>query len=89
MEMVEDVEECVLGGRTDKLVDVIDHEDINPHVIGHEIRDLVLLDRTHVLGLELIARHVKDNKVREGIVDGYADRLSEMGLAQARASEYE
>ena len=70
-------------------MDVVDHKDIYPHIIGHEVRQFILMDGVHVLGLELVASHVKDDKVRISVVDGDTDRLCEMGFAQAGSSEHE
>ena len=58
MEVVENIEEGILRGRSDELMDVIHNEDINPHVISHEIRELVLVYGVHVLGLELISSDI-------------------------------
>lgn len=70
-------------------MDIVDNQDIDPHIIGHEIRQFVLMDGVHVLGLELVASHVKDNKIRVSVVDGDTDRLREVGFAQAGTSENE
>ena len=90
MKMIEYVEERVLRGRAVQFLDVIHYEDIDPHVEGHEVSQLVLYtDRIDVLGPELVAGDIEDNKIRVGFVDGDTDRLREMGLAKSRATEDE
>ena len=85
--MIEYVEERVLRGRAVQFLDVIHYEDIDPHVEGHEVSQLVLYtDRIDVLGPELVAGDIEDNKIRVGFVDGDTDRLCEMGLAKSLAT---
>lgn len=90
MEMVEDIEEGVLRGRTNHVLDVIDDEDIYLHVEGEEIRELIAnRDGIHVLSLELVSGHIENRQVRILVLYRYSDRLCDMGLAEARTSEEE
>ena len=88
--MVEYVEEGILRGRADELLDVIHDEDIDPHVESHEVRQLVLyVHGIDVLSLELIAGHIEDDHVRIGFVHCDADCLCQMGLSKSGTSEDE
>ena len=46
-------------------------------------------DGVHVLRLEFVARHIKYHEFGELLLDGDADSLREMGLAEARSAEDE
>ena len=90
VEVIEYVEERVLGGRPDEFLDVIHDKHVDPHVESHEIGKLVLdVHGIDVLRPEFVAGHIEDDKIRVGLVDGNADRLGQMGLPQAGASENE
>ena len=84
VDRVERVEELLLGPLLvgDEL-DVVDEEEVDPPVAGPELVDLALLDRGDELVGELLARRVDDALARELGDDLVADRVHQVGLAEA------
>ena len=87
VDRVERVEELFLGPFLvrDEL-DVVDQQQVDPAVAGPEVVDLALLDRRDELVGELLAGRVHDALARELADDRVADRVHQVGLAQADAA---
>ena len=90
VDRVERVEELLLGPLLvgDEL-DVVDEEQVDPAVAGPELVDLALLDRGDELVRELLGRRVDDALARELGDDLVADRVHQVGLAEAHAAVQE
>ena len=90
VDRVERVEELFLGPLLvgDEL-DVVDEEEVDPPVAGTELVDLALLDRGDELVGELLARRVDDPLARELGDDLVADRVHQVGLAEAHPAVQE
>ena len=90
VQVVEDIEEGVLGSGALEVLDIVHDEDVYLLVESQEIGELVAdVHGIHVLGLELVSVYVKHYEVRELVMYGDADRLCKMGLAEAGAAENE
>ena len=91
MEIVENLEEGVLRALLlGELVNVVDDEHVYRLIIPQEIHEIVVqADRVHKLGLETVGTDVEDYLVGVFLLDGDADGLGEMGLAETGASIYE
>ena len=88
--MIEYVEEGILSGRPYELLYVVHDKDIYPHVVSHEIVQLILhCHRIDILSLEFVARHIEHHQVREALMDFQAYCLSEVGLSESGTSENE
>ena len=80
--MVEDVEEGVLRPLADEILDVVDDEDVDLHIVRQEIGELVAdVYSVHILGLELVAGDIEDHQLRELLLDRDAYGLGDMGLS--------
>ena len=90
VDRVEGVEELLLRPLLvgDEL-DVVDEEEVDPPVAGAEVVDLALLDRGDELVGELLGRGVDDALARELGDDLVADRVHQVGLAEAHAAVQE
>ena len=89
VKVVEDIEEGILGALSHQILDVIHNQDVHPHVIGHEVHQPVAFTGFHILGLELVPRHVQDNEFREFLLDLDAGCLGDVRLAEAGTAENE
>ena len=90
MQVVEHVEEGILAPLSHEVLDIVDDEDVHPHVVRKEIREFVVdVDGIHVLGLELIPGNIENDEVGEFLLDGDTDGLGEMSLAKTRSAEDE
>ncbi len=90
VDRVERVEELFLGPFLvrDEL-DVVDEQQVDPAIAGAELVDLALLDRGDELVGELLAGRVDDALARELGDDLVADRVHQVGLAEADAAVQE
>lgn len=89
-EVVEDVEECVLGFRfADELLYVVDDEHVDALVEVDEVVGLLGLDGIGVLQQEDVGGDVDDAFFGVALFDGYAYRVGEMGFAYGRRAEDE
>ena len=70
-------------------LDVVDQEEVDPAVAGPELVDLALLDRGDELVRELLARRVDDALARELRDHLVADRVHQVGLAEAHPAVQE
>ena len=89
MQVVEDIEESVLGCRADEVLDVIHDEDVDALVEGDEVNDTVALDGIHILGFEFVTRYVEHDLVLETLLDVDADGLGDVRLAETGTAEEE
>ncbi len=89
VQMIEHIEERVLGALSQEVLDVVHQQDVDLHVERHEIHEAVPLHGIHILRLELVTGHIQDHEVRIAFLDGDAGRLDKMRLAEARAAEDE
>ena len=81
--MIEHIEERILRTLPQKVLDIIHYQHINPHIVSHELGQIVMLCQgCHILGLELVAGDIQHYKLGEFLLDGYAYRLCDMGLAK-------
>ena len=82
VQMVEDVEECVLRlFRADKFLHVIKEKDINGLVEVDEVGQRVLAYGVHKLHLEKVGRDVENAFLRIEFLDAQADGIDEVGFA--------
>ena len=90
MDRVERVEELFLGPFLvrDEL-DVVDEEQVDPAVAGPELVDLALLDLVMNSLVNFSRRRVDDPLARELGDDLVADRVHQVGLAEAHAAVQE
>ena len=90
VDRVERVEELLLRPFLvgDEL-DVVDEEEVDPSIAGTELVDLALLDRGDEFVRELLARRIDDPLARELGDDLVADRMHQVGLAEAHAAVQE
>ena len=66
MKVVEDVEEGILRTLSHEILDVVHYQDIDFHVIGQEVCQLVADSHgIHVLGLELVAGDIEHHEFGE------------------------
>ena len=89
MQVVEYVEERILGTGTHQILDIVYNENVYTLIEGNEIYNAVVLDGVHVLGLELVPRYIEDHLVLEMFLNGNTDGLGNVGFAQTRTSEEE
>ena len=87
MDRVEGVEELLLRALLvgDEL-DVVDEQQVDLAVASAEVVDAALLDRGDEVVGELLAGGVDDPLAREALHDRVADRVHQVGLAQAHAA---
>ena len=86
VQVVEYIEESILGALAGQVLDVVHNEHVNALVEGDEIYNPVPLPGIHVLGLEFMAGYVQDHQFRELFLDGNADGLGDVRFSQTRAS---
>ena len=90
VQVVEHIEERALGTLSLQVLDVVDDQDIDLHIEGQEVGQLVAdVDGIHILRLELVAADIEDDEVRILLVDADADGLREVRLAEAWTAENE
>ena len=70
-------------------LDVVDEEQVDPSIAGAEVVDLALLDRGDEFVRELLGGGVDDALARELGDDLVADRVHQVGLAEAHAAVQE
>ena len=87
VELVEGVEELLLRPllARDEL-DVVDQEDVDGAVLGAELGDAVVADRVDELVGEALGREVEHAQARVEAGDLVADRVQQVGLAEADAA---
>ena len=86
VQMVEDVEESILGTLAHQVLDVVYDEDVDALVKRDEVHDAVALDGVHVLGFELVAGDVQH---LEAFFEFDADGLGDVRFPQPRTAEEE
>ena len=88
--MVEDVEESRLGALAGQVLDVVYNKDVDLHVVGQEVRELVAhVHGVHILGFELVAGDIEHHEFGELLLDGKTGRLGDVGFAKTRTAEDE
>ena len=90
MEVIEDIEECILRTLSHKVLDIVNNQYIHLHIECEEVCKFVLyINRIHVLGLEPVCRYIQYHQFRILLLDLDTNRLSKMGLAETWTSEQE
>ena len=88
MELVEDVEECVLClGLAGEVLHVVDDKGVNRLVEVKEVVDLTLVVGGGVLALEKSGRYIKYARLRVMLLYADADGLDKVGFADTRGAE--
>ena len=89
MQVVEYLEECVLGTRlVGKLMNVVYDEDIHRLIVVQEVRHGVLLNRVHIMGNETVGSDIENHFPGIFLLYLYAYGLCQMGLSQTGATVY-
>ena len=89
MQVVEYVEESILGALAQEVLDVVHYEDVDSLIESDEVHDAVAFHGIHILRLEFVSGDIQHLQVLETLFDVNADGLGDMRFAQTGAAEEE
>ena len=89
VQMIEDMEECVLCSRfACKFLDIVHNKHINALIEIYKVIDLIVSYRCRILRLKRTGAEIKHTQIRILLLHAYTYRLNQMSLSNTCWTEY-